>query len=68
MSMTDIKTDLDKIKAIQQDPSLAEWIGIHDALKDIRQEQIWVRDQIRELNLTFDRMTGLLQIIADREY
>ncbi len=58
MSMTDIKTD----------PTLAEWIGIHDELKNIRQEQIWIRDQIRDLNLNLAQLQKTIQIVADREF
>ncbi len=46
---------------IKTDPTLAEWIGIHDEMIALREKLILIQDDLRAVLL-------LVQIVADREY
>ncbi len=56
--MTDIKTD----------PTLAEWIGIHDELKTMNNELILIVNKLISMQDEDGKLRSLVQIIADREY
>ncbi len=58
MSMTDIKTD----------PTLAEWIGIHDAILELELRMDRLFETMSTLRDNQKGLIALVQIIADREY
>ncbi len=56
--MTDIKTD----------PTLAEWIGIHDELILIVNKLIAIQDHMGKMDTSLIHLSLTIGIVADREY